>query len=92
MSSVSTRSDVYHAIDTERDYQDARRGNSARAEMDTNRDLGSMILLIDQYLTKTKAAFAGPHPASVNETLNQLRKVAALAVLAMEYHGALPRE
>lgn len=88
----ATRLEVYAAIDTERDYQDAMRGNSARPERDDNRDLGSMILLTDVYLDKAKNAFSGPHPAGKDAALEQLRKVAALAVVAMEYHGVKPRE
>lgn len=86
-----TRDSVYAAIDGERDYQDARRGNSARSDIDDNRDLGSMLLLIDVYLGKAKLAFAGPHPAGADDALHMLRKATALGVLAMEYHGAPPR-
>ena len=85
---MKTRNEVYAAIDSERNYQDARRGNSARTDLDDNRDLGSMILLIEEYLGKTRTAFSGPHPAGKAAAVEQLRKVAALAVLAMEYHGA----
>lgn len=88
----TNRNKVYEAIDSERDYQDARAGNSARENLDDNRDLGSMILLMDQYLVKTKAAFAGPHPQGKVDALEQLRKTVALGVLAMEYHGAPVRE
>ena len=47
MPNLATRAAVYAAIDTERDYQDAMAGNSARETLDTNRDLGSMITLKD---------------------------------------------
>lgn len=89
--SKTSRSEVYAAIDGERAYQDARRGNSARANVDDNRDLGSMLTLIDVYVGKAKDGFSGPSPAGRETALHQLRKVAALAVLAMEYHGAPTR-
>lgn len=88
----ASRADVYAAIDGERNFQDACQGNAARDNVDDNRDLGSLILLIDTYVGKTKAAFAGQHPAGKQEALDQLRKVAALAVHAMERHGVVVRK
>ena len=82
------RDAVYRALDSERDYQDAKRGNSARTDLDDNRDLGSMILLTEEYLAKARTAFSGPHPAGQMAAVEQLRKVGALVVLTMEYHGA----
>lgn len=86
-----TRADAFMAINLERDYQDEMQGNARRENVDDNRELGSLITLIDQYLFKVKAGFAGPHPEGKNEALDQMRKVAALAVLAMETHGVLFR-
>lgn len=86
------RKEVYTAIDGERDYQDAMAGNSRREKLDDNRDLGSMILLTEVYLDKAKTAFAGPHPEGRENALEQLRKVAALTVMTMEYHGAPKRK
>lgn len=87
----TTRPDIretaFKAIDGERAYQENRAGNSARTKVDDNRSLGDLILLTDVYVGKAKAGFAGPHPAGKIEALNQIRKVAALAVLIMELHG-----
>lgn len=87
MSRPQLREIAFNAIDGERAYQDNRSGNSARAKTEDNRSLGDLILLTDVYVGKAKAAFAGPHPTGKVEALNQLRKVAALGVLAMELHG-----
>ncbi|SRR6266550_5443932 len=87
MEMRNSRSEVFRAIDGERDYQDSRQGNAARPNIDDNRDLGSLITLIDVYVGKVKVGFAGPHPSGKSEALEQLRKVAALAVLALEIHG-----
>jgi len=76
------REEVYAAVDKERRYQDEKHG-------DENRDLGSLILLTDAYLDKTKAAFA--RPAGRHKALDYLRKVTALAVLAQEKHGVFTR-
>src|SRR6266576_7060951 len=50
------RDEVYSAINGERDYQDACQGNSAREDVDDNRNLGDLILLTEIYLDKAKAA------------------------------------
>lgn len=86
------RSEVFDAINGERAYQDAMQGNSARLDVDDNRDLGALITLIDVYMDKVKTAFAGPHPQGKLNALDQLRKVTALGVLAMEKHGTLFRK
>lgn len=86
------RRDAFDAICEERDYQDARRGNARREKIEDNRDLGSLILLTQTYLRKAEEAFAGPHPEGKTAALDQLRKVAALVVLAMEVHGTVLRK
>lgn len=88
---MSERKEVYEAINEERNYQDNMRGNSARVKVGDNRDLGSLITLMDVYLGKTKIAFAGPHPNGKTEALDVIRKVVALGVLAMELHGVVRR-
>lgn len=89
---MTNRSTVYYAIDGERDYQDSKLGNSRREKTEDNRELGSLILFMDVYVEKAKAAFAGPHPEGKEEALHQIRKVAALGVLAMELYGAPRRQ
>lgn len=76
------------AIKSERMYQDAKLGSSRRENTDDNRELGSLILFMDTYTNKAKAAFSGPHPEGKAEALEQVRKVAALGVLVMELYGA----
>lgn len=88
---MATRQDAYTAIDTERDYQDAKKGNAARGLVSDNRELGSLVLFMDTYVRKAKDAFSGPHPDGFYDALHEIRKVAALAVLAMELHGAPER-
>lgn len=88
---MTTRKDVFDAIDSERDYQDAKKGNAARGMVSDNRELGSLILFMDTYVRKAKDAFSGPHPDGFHNALHEVRKVAALAVLAMELHGAPKR-
>lgn len=88
---LTDRNEIYKAINREREYQDARKGNSARETDDQNRDLGSLILFMETYVEKARLAFSAPMPAAKEAALHEIRKVAALAVLAMEYHGAYER-
>jgi len=88
---TASRSEAYAAIDSERLYQDKMRGNSRRENVEDNRDLGALILFMDEYVDKAKKAFSGPHPEGRERALSQVRKVAALGVLAMEMHGVYHR-
>lgn len=91
MSKAATRQEVYEVIDGERDYQDAMAGNAARETLETNRELPSAILLMEGYMDKLRAAWAKPSPEGRLEALHIVRKVTALGVMAMEYHGAPAR-
>jgi hypothetical protein len=86
----TTRSAVYAALDGERDYQDAGSGNAATDNVDSNTVAGALVLL-DQYVQKAKAAYAGVHPAGRIEALSIIRKVTAIGVRAMEVNGAILR-
>lgn len=84
----ATRQQVYIAIDTERDFQDRMAGNSARANVEDNRDQGSLILLADVYLNRLKEAHAEPNSLGSEKVSAAARKVAALLVMLMERQGA----
>lgn len=88
----ANRVQVYAAIDGERKYQDALQGNARRENIDDYSDLGSLIVFLDVYVGKAKAALASPAPENAGKALHEIRKVAAIAVRAMEYHGVLYRE
>lgn len=81
------RRDVYAAIDSERDFQDRMAGNSARANVEDNRDQGSLILLMEHYLNKAREAHAGPNSFNSRAVTAQVRKVTALGVMLMERIG-----
>lgn len=88
------RSIVYHAIDTERDYQDACRGNSARVNLEDNHGVGDFLVFLDEYLQRAKRAHCEPMsstPAGTQKTMDVIRKVAGLCVNMMECHGAPKR-
>lgn len=88
---MANRKEVYIAIDTERDYQDKMQGNSARTNVDDNRDQGSLILLAEHYMQKLREAHAGPNSLGSEIVTGNARKVAALLVMLMERFGAPKR-
>jgi len=86
------REEVYKVIDTERDYQDKKWGNTLSGGRPGNgeRTVDEFILYISGYSDKTKA-FAAEF-ADTEKKLDMIRKVAGLCVACMEQHGALKRE
>lgn len=77
---------VYEAIDSEREYQDQKWGNPRHDEQES---MGNFLIYIERYLNRAKAGFYD-HNATV-DVLNDVRKIAALAVAAMEQFGAPKR-
>jgi hypothetical protein len=88
-----SRESVYHAIDTERAYQDSKGVASSGAPH--QHELEAFALYMDDYMTEFKHQLSriwtsdGKPPA---EALATLRKITALGVAAMEQHGAITRE
>lgn len=89
------REAAYVAIDSERDYQDSRWGDTlsgGRPAVHNEpgfRTLDEWVLYLDMYVAKAKQAALGADPAPI---LDAVRKVAALGVVCMEQHGAPHRE
>jgi hypothetical protein len=84
------RTDVYKRIDAERKYQDLR-WNSALREGDVpdeEKPVAEWLNYIEYHLSKAKDC---NYHLSKNDALEELRKVAALAVRAMEIHGCPER-
>lgn len=93
MEIFKTRTDrafVYKAIDTERDYQDAQRGNAKRHEGQPEMTPGEYILCMEKCLADAREAWYKPDGGVA--CLDHVRKVSALGVACMELHGAPPRE
>lgn len=85
---MTPRSEVYAALDSERNYQDHRFAIDGYHSA-TDRSLDEFILYIQQY-----AHEAGKLTTHGHETpaLHFVRKVGALCVGCMERHGAPRRE
>lgn len=87
---MTSRSAVYAAIDSERDYQQMRMvRDGSTATDETPHTPEEFLLYMEHYMflaRQTASTVWGPEckPA----LLNDIRKVVALGVAAMEQHGA----
>lgn len=83
----TSRADVYAAVDSERDYQDAGRGNAKRHDnAKPEMTPGEYILCMEKCLSDAREAWY--HPDGGANCLPFIRKVTALGVSAMELYGA----
>lgn len=83
----ATRQAVYEAIDGERDYQEKTWGHKRDYGRET---VSEFICLLAYYVAKANEKFTtseGDCPA-----LNEIRKIAALAVACMEANGIVSRK
>jgi len=85
-----TREMTYQVIDGERDYQDDGKGNARPHVPGSSLNIPGSLVIIDKLLLDAK--FAWYKPDGVADTLAHLRKIAAVAVQAMEIYGAPARE
>lgn len=69
------RSEVYAIIDNERDYQDEKWIEFDDSEWSIN----DWLVFIERYINEAKNLTGYP-----NQMMNSIRKIAALAVVAME--------
>lgn len=87
---MSERKYVYRAIDTERDYQDAQRGNAKRHEGQPDMTPGEYLLCMEKCLSDARDAWYKPNGGVA--CLHFVRKVTAIGVSCMEKHGAPYRD
>jgi len=80
-----TREKVFEKISTERDYQDAKWG----VPMEHPHEVGGWILLIQQHAND--AAKAWSTSSNDREALEEIRKIAAIAVACGEQYGLQSR-
>ncbi len=81
----ATRAEVYAAIDSERAYQNAL-GADRREPREINHSVGDYLTMLQVYLHKALVAWTD-NPGT-DEAMKAIRKVAGIAVRAMEEHGA----
>jgi hypothetical protein len=88
---LNRRAEVFRAIDSERRYQNAQRGNAKRhANMPPVMTPGECILTMEKCLNDARVAWYAPEGGTA--CLEHLRKVAAVAVQCMENYGAPIRQ
>jgi len=91
MTTTLNRQEVYKLIDGERDYQDSL-WNSETTTSDGIHSFEEWLVYIEDYTAEAKHILSrNPKQEADPEAAAILRKVAAMAVCAMEQHGAPPR-
>ena len=85
------REDVYKLIDSEREYQINKwntPSNDPHLQVfdDSKWALNDWIIFIERYIQEAKSRTGYPESQK-----NSIRKIAALAVAALEYNGGNPR-
>ena len=81
-----TREQVYERIDVERQYQDHLPSNRTDG---SDKQVGSYLTMMRHYMTKAEEAWTMNRGDSA--ALDNVRKIAAIAVRCMEEHGAPTR-
>lgn len=89
---MTKREEVYKAVDSERDYQDSKWGNTLSGDRPGNgeRTVDEFSLYIAGY-TNDLVQNAS-HFAKTEDKLNIIRKIAGLCIACMEQHGAPERK
>ena len=88
MPERTPRSEVYAVIDGERDYQENLPSNRSEDAKRT-RMVSEYLTMLDHYVRHAQDAWT--LRAGIEEPLQDMRKIAALAVRCMEEWGAKPR-
>lgn len=89
---MSTRQEVYAAVDSERDYQDSRIKNDGSTAPDGKHSPEEYLVYMQDYLNEalhTASRVWGPKARPA--IMEIVRKVTALGVAAMEANGAPQR-
>lgn len=79
------RAEVFEAISSERDYQNAL-GPDRRAANENQFSVGEWLVMMKVYVDKALVAWTD-NPG-IDAAMNAIRKVSAIGVAAMEEHGA----
>ena len=80
---ITTRQEVYQAIDGERQYQDGKNPHTL--------SIGEEIALALKYTHNALNEWSNDFKPPEQEALAMMRKVAAICVRCMEHHGAPKR-
>lgn len=86
MARNDKRIDAYLALDSERDYQDAGRGNAKRHEGRPELTVGEHILILEKLVADARVEWYKPDGR--NTAIEHVRKIGGVAVRCMELYGA----
>lgn len=85
---MTKRSEVYEAIDTERDYQD-QRWNENTTTTGGIHTVATWLTFIRTYVREAEEIVSrNGEPKASQQALHTIRKIAGMAVACMEQHGA----
>lgn len=88
----ATREQVFEAINTEREFQDRLWQGTAGAEGSSNPlNTGEFLVLLDSYVRKVQDKWV-IEPKPEIQTLEIVRKIAAIAVNCLEQNGVQNRD
>jgi hypothetical protein len=88
---MSTRAEVYAAIDTERDYQKKWEDPAVTTSGGIHSNVEFLVYMRDYVEEALHYASRNPDPVAGVFTQHSIRKIGALAVAAMEQNGAVKR-
>ena len=89
---MTTRAEVYAAIDGERDYQDMR-WNENTTETAGKHSVEEFVLYMEHYLQEARRLLSTqPSPKATQDGLDFVRKVTAMGVACMEQNGVVARK
>jgi hypothetical protein len=83
---MPSRSEVYEAIESERDYQDSLRERGQFTEVVL--PVAGELLIMKEYLDRAIRSYVENPGETPEETLNIIRKITTTGFRAMEHHGA----
>lgn len=86
---MTTRKEVYKAVDGERDYQDAQREGGRFTEAVL--PVAGELLIMQEYVSKGIAAYVALPGETPLSSLEAIRKIVAVGVRALEHYGAPKR-
>lgn len=92
---MTTRVDVYSAINSERNYQDSFvETDPSRCRPNPDHSVGEYLIMLTTYVREAQESWT--RVAGDKAALHSIRKIAGIAVHCMEDHGAptrtLPKE
>jgi len=91
---MPSREQVFHAINTERAYQEkwdqTRKEQGINSYMDKDKPVETWVLWMEEYMSQARKRATAQFDKTA--ALQNIRKVCALGVACMEYHGAPERE